>query len=63
LHATDNPTVKYVGIEHGLSNNSVLCVYQDYKGFMWFGTYDGLNRYDGYNFTVFRNRIGGQLLS
>ena len=58
LPATDNPTVKYVGIEHGLSNNSVICTYQDYKGFMWFGTYDGLNRYDGYNFTVFRNHIG-----
>ncbi len=58
IWAADNPAVKYVGIEHGLSNNSVICVYQDYKGFMWFGTYDGLNRYDGYNFKVFRNRIG-----
>lgn len=58
VSAADNPTVRYVGIEHGLSNNSVICVYQDHKGFMWFGTYDGLNRYDGYNFTVFRNRIG-----
>ncbi|MEP7144152.1 MAG: two-component regulator propeller domain-containing protein [Ferruginibacter sp.] len=58
LWAVDNPTVKFIGIEHGLSNNSVMCVYQDYKGFMWFGTYDGLNRYDGYNITVFRNRIG-----
>ncbi|MEO6731152.1 MAG: two-component regulator propeller domain-containing protein [Ferruginibacter sp.] len=57
-YAGVNPTVKYVGIEHGLSNNSVLCIYQDYKGFMWFGTYDGISRYDGYNFTVFRNRIG-----
>jgi ligand-binding sensor domain-containing protein len=58
LSAADNPTVKYIGIEHGLSNNSVISAYKDYKGFMWFGTYDGLNRYDGYNFTVFRNRIG-----
>ena len=58
LIAGGNPTIKYIGIEHGLSNNSVVTVYKDYKGFMWFGTYDGLNRYDGYNFTVFRNRIG-----
>lgn len=58
LHAADNPAVRYIGIEHGLSNNSVLTMYCDYKGFMWFGTYDGLNRYDGYNFSVFRNRIG-----
>lgn len=58
LSAMDNPTVKYIGIEHGLSNNSVISSYKDYKGFMWFGTYDGLNRYDGYNSTVFSNRIG-----
>lgn len=58
VRATDDPAIKYIGIEQGLSNNSVLSIYQDYKGLMWFGTYDGLNRYDGYNFTVFRNRIG-----
>lgn len=49
--------VFYLGIEHGLSNNSVTCMFQDHKGFMWFGTYDGLNRYDGYNFKVFRSRL------
>lgn len=47
----------YLGIEHGLSNNAVNCIYQDSYGFMWFGTYDGLNRYDGYSFKVFKNRI------
>jgi len=52
------PPVRYVGIEDGLSNNAVTGVYQDYKGFMWFTTYDGLNRYDGRSFTIFRNRIG-----
>jgi signal transduction histidine kinase/ligand-binding sensor domain-containing protein/CheY-like chemotaxis protein len=50
--------VRYIGIEHGLSNNSVICIYQDYNGFMWFGTFDGLNRYDGYEFKVYRNRVG-----
>jgi signal transduction histidine kinase/ligand-binding sensor domain-containing protein/DNA-binding response OmpR family regulator len=50
--------VKYLGIENGLSNNAVNTIFQDHNGFMWFGTYDGLNRYDGYDFKVFRNNIG-----
>src|ERR1041384_4422110 len=54
----ENYPVKYLGIDQGLSNNVVLTIYQDYKGFMWFGTYDGLNRYDGYGFKIFRNVIG-----
>jgi signal transduction histidine kinase/ligand-binding sensor domain-containing protein/DNA-binding response OmpR family regulator len=56
--ATDSLSVKYLGIEHGLSNNAVTCIYQDHNGFMWFGTYDGLNKYDGYTFKVYRNAIG-----
>ena len=54
----DNYPVKYLGIDQGLSNNVVINIYQDHKGFMWFGTYDGLNRYDGYGFKIFRNVIG-----
>lgn len=50
--------VNYLGIENGLSNNAVTSIYQDHNSFMWFGTYDGLNRYDGYEFKVFRNIIG-----
>jgi signal transduction histidine kinase/ligand-binding sensor domain-containing protein len=57
VYATDYP-IKYLGIEHGLSNNAVTTIYQDRQGFMWFGTYDGLNRYDGYGFQVFRNKVG-----
>ena len=49
--------VKFLDISNGLSNNSITAIYQDRDGFMWFGTYDGLNRYDGYNFKVYRNRI------
>jgi PAS domain S-box-containing protein len=41
--------------EHGLSNDMVRCILQDDQGFMWFGTQDGLNRYDGYSFTVYRH--------
>lgn len=39
----------------GLSNNRVYDILQDKQGFIWFGTLDGLNRYDGYNFKIYRN--------
>jgi signal transduction histidine kinase/ligand-binding sensor domain-containing protein/DNA-binding response OmpR family regulator len=57
LHAFEKPAITYLGIEHGLSNNQVTCIFQDHRGFMWFGTYDGLNQYDGYTFKVYRNRL------
>jgi ligand-binding sensor domain-containing protein len=50
--------IKYLNNENGLSNNAVNTIFQDHNGYMWFGTYDGLNRYDGYEFKVFRNIIG-----
>ena len=42
-------------IENHLSHNNVLCIAQDDKGFLWFGTADGLNRYDGYTFNVYKH--------
>jgi ligand-binding sensor domain-containing protein/signal transduction histidine kinase/DNA-binding response OmpR family regulator len=42
-------------VENGLSHNSVICTLQDKQGFLWFGTKDGLNRFDGNTFKVFRN--------
>ncbi|MFV0540918.1 MAG: two-component regulator propeller domain-containing protein [Aestuariibaculum sp.] len=54
--AQDYP-VKYIDISQGLSNNSVTTIYQDTDGYIWFGTYDGLNRYDGYEFKIFKNII------
>jgi signal transduction histidine kinase/ligand-binding sensor domain-containing protein/DNA-binding response OmpR family regulator len=50
-----NLRFEHLDITHGLSQSNVTCILQDSKGFMWFGTRDGLNRYDGYNFTVFKH--------
>ena len=44
---------KKLGLENGLSQNRIFSIIQDSKGFIWVGTEDGLNRYDGYEFTVF----------
>lgn len=44
--------------QNKLSNNKVNCILQDKRGFMWIGTNDGLNRFDGNNFLVFRNQAG-----
>lgn len=46
---------EHFGINEGLSQSSVMCMYQDSDGFLWFGTWDGLNRYDGYTFRHFRH--------
>ncbi|MES2240302.1 MAG: response regulator [Bacteroidota bacterium] len=48
--------ISYLGIESGLANNAVTSVYKDKRGLMWFGTYDGISRYDGYNFSNYRNQ-------
>lgn len=57
VSAASYPTINRLGIEQGLSNNTIRCIYQDHDGFIWFGTYDGLNRYDGQGFKVFRNKL------
>ncbi len=44
---------KRITINEGLSLSSVYSIYQDSKGFMWFGTEDGLNKYDGQSITVY----------
>ncbi len=58
----------HLQVENGLSNNSVLCSLQDDNGFLWFGTKDGLNRFDGYAYKIFRhntevpNSIGSNVI-
>jgi len=44
--------------QNGLSHNKVNCIIQDKRGFIWFGTDDGLNRFDGTHFTIFKNTPG-----
>lgn len=45
---------EHIGTADGLSNNTVTSIVQDRKGFLWLGTLEGLNRYDGYAFTHFK---------
>ena len=45
----------HLTIENGLSQTSVKCIFQDSRGFLWIGTADGLNKYDGYEFKIYRN--------
>lgn len=52
------PSFQHLTIDDGLSQNFVQSIVQDHRGFMWFSTLDGLNRYDGYSFKVYRNRPG-----
>ena len=47
----------HLDVSNGLSNNHLTCLYKDARGFMWFGTMSGLNRYDGYQFRVFKHDV------
>ena len=46
---------KQILFEQGLSQSAVYCILQDKKGFMWFGTQEGLNRFDGYEMKVYKH--------
>lgn len=58
-----------ITVQNGLSHNKVNCILQDRRGFMWIGTNDGLNRFDGQRFNIFRNNpedkssISGNLIT
>lgn len=49
----DNFRFQKISPENGLSQQTVLAIYQDSKGYMWFGTQEGLNKYDGVTFTTY----------
>ncbi len=57
LYPKDFVVTKY-SIAEGLSGESITVLFQDSKGFIWIGTQDGLNCYDGYTFTVYRHVMG-----
>ena len=46
---------EHITVENGLSNNFCYCTFQDKEGYIWFGTENGLNRWDGNNFKIFKN--------
>ena len=46
---------EHITIEDGLSQNTGLAIFQDSKGYLWVGTQDGLNRYDGYTFRIYKH--------
>jgi len=48
----------HLGRNEGLTQSNVTCIMQDSRGFMWFGTQDGLNKYDGYLFLPYKNIPG-----
>ena len=54
--------IEHYAVKDGLSENTVVSMFQDRKGIMWFGTFAGLNRFDGYNFRSYKaaadNRTG-----
>ena len=55
IDVVNNLNFDFYSQEHGLSNNQIHCILQDKKGWMWFGTSQGVCRFDGYRFTVFKN--------
>jgi ligand-binding sensor domain-containing protein/signal transduction histidine kinase len=52
---TTRPGFQHFTVEDGLSQGSVTAILQDHKGFIWIGTHDGLNRFDGVEFRTFRH--------
>ncbi|KAF2327710.1 hybrid sensor histidine kinase/response regulator transcription factor [Flavobacterium daemonense] len=61
LFSQNKYRLKNFSTTDGLSQNSVIAIHQDKFGQMWFGTRDGLNKYDGSRFTVFRNDVANKM--
>lgn len=56
-------TLRSLQVEDGLSQNMVYCVIQDRDDYIWIGTQDGLNRYDGNSFKVYKKTDGSGLFN
>ncbi len=59
-HAEEHYASCHYSIEDGMSQNTVMAILQDRKGYMWFGTWDGLNQFDGHTFRVFKAMNNGE---
>lgn len=58
VFSSEQAVFQHYSVVDGLSQNTVMAIMQDSKGFMWFGTWDGLNKFDGYEFTIYKSRPG-----
>ena len=58
LGQTSDYKFEKLTVKDGLSHNNVYSIIQDHLGYLWFGTQDGLNKYDGYDFTIYRHEPG-----
>src|SRR5688500_7502873 len=63
LSQNDRYRFHHLTSNDGLSHSDVTCVFQDSRGFMWFGTRDGLNKYDGYNFITYKKGDSNKSIS
>lgn len=58
--AKDEMHFSHLSVEHGLSQLSVLHIFQDADGYLWFGTRNGANQYNGYEFRVYQNEVNNE---
>lgn len=58
VNATGKYSFDRISVKDGLSHGIVHCILNDSKGYMWFGTDDGLNKFDGYRFTIYKPIVG-----
>src|SRR5262245_30605244 len=56
--ASQQLSIRRYGVSNGLAHSGVRCIRQDAKGYIWFGTQEGLSRFDGYRFTNYGTRDG-----
>lgn len=60
-NAQPNCVFTHYSSEDGLSQNSVMSMVQDYNGVLWFSTWDGINKFDGYDFKIYKARQGNKI--
>jgi len=57
LYGENQPTIEHINSDNGLSQNTIRCMIQDKTGFLWFGSLNGLNRYDGIKIKNFKQEL------